>query len=352
MSRYQPPLDASNMADSIRALAAQCLQALKETAAVSIPESCGNAKQILLCGMGGSALAAHVVQRLHEDTLPVPLVISRDYLIPGWVNGETLVILSSYSGSTAETLAALRTAGERQAMLLGLTAGGPLGEALTNAGVPWYRIVPTHNPCGQPRMALGYALFGLLGLLWNAGILSDARGPSMALVARLESSLQRLDPGSEESPLPDFTSTLAGKGLVIVGSEHLEGSAHILANQLNENAKLQATWQSLPEVNHHLLEGLLHPPALKDLTAFVFLESRHYLAANQARYQVMRSILDSLGMAQVTWQPQGESRLAEVLLTLSMGSWLSLTLSESYGIDPSPIPYVNRFKQELQTLGF
>jgi len=352
MSRYQPPLDASNMADSIRALAAQCQQALADTATVAIPESCGRAKQILLCGMGGSALAAHVVQRLHEDTLPVPLVISRDYLLPGWVNSETLVILSSYSGSTAETLAALRTARERQAMLLGLTAGGPLGEELTSAGAPWYRIVPTHNPCGQPRMALGYALFGLLGLLWNAGILPDAREPSMTLVERLESSLQRLDPGNEVSPLPHFTSTLVGKGLVIVGSEHLEGSAHILANQLNENAKLQATWQSLPEVNHHLLEGLLHPPALRDLTAFVFLESSHYLAANQARYRVMRSILDSLGIAHVTWQPQGESRLAEVLLALSMGSWLSLTLSESYGIDPSPIPYVNRFKQELQTLGF
>lgn len=354
MTAFAITHDASNMADSIRALPLQCLHALEATDGIGVPEHYRHAKQILLCGMGGSALGAHVIQRWYEQELQVPFLICRDYNLPGWVGPETLVILSSYSGSTAETLSAAEQAIARKSMLMGITAGGPLGQMLDIESAPWYRVEPTHNPCGQPRMALGYALFGLLGLLCNAELLPDERQDIRREIDVLTTSLGQLDPTSDDPGAMEADS-FVGKAIVIVASEHLEGNAHIMANQINENAKAQATWHNLPEVNHHLMEGLLHPPALREQTAFLLLQTGGYTAANRARYEVMKSILLSLRMPLSTWgdlTPPGLPKVADIVWTLAQGSWLSFILSQSYGVDPSPIPYVDKFKQELKSKGF
>jgi len=354
MTAFAITHDASNMADSIRALPLQCLHALDATDDIRIPEHYGHAKQILLCGMGGSALGAHVIQRWYEQELQVPFLICRDYNLPGWVGPETLVILSSYSGSTVETLSAAEQAIARKSMLMGITAGGQLGQMLDIEGAPWYRVEPTHNPCGQPRMALGYALFGLLGLLCNADLLPDERSDIRREIALFARGADQFDPMVNDDWVLHHSS-LVGKSIVIVGSEHLEGNAHIMANQINENAKAQATWHNLPEVNHHLLEGLLNPPALRDQTVFILLQSGLYGPANRARYEVMFSILLSMKIMPHTWgdlKPHGGSKVSDIIYTLAQGSWLSFILSQAYRVDPSPIPYVDKFKRELKSKGF
>ncbi|HYE80415.1 MAG TPA: SIS domain-containing protein [bacterium] len=347
------PLDSRGMAGSIRALPAQCRQALESTDGLTVPESYRDARAICVSGMGGSALAAHVVAGLESAHLRVPLVISNQYSLPGWVGASTLVVLSSYSGGTAETLATAEQACARRAMVLGITTGDPLLALLNGHRLPHYRIVPDHNPSGQPRLALGYALFGLLGLLWPTGLIPDRRDRAPAAIDRLATLAAELDPDSGVSPVPAIVDALRGKAVHVVASEHLQGNAHILANQLNENAKNQASWHPLPELNHHLLEGLTYPEPLQAQTAFLMLHSGRYLTQNRARYVATEAILRDAGITVAGLNPPaGLEPLDEALWMIAAGSWLSFLLAMANGVDPSPIPYVDRLKEELKSQGY
>ncbi|MEO7994339.1 MAG: SIS domain-containing protein [bacterium] len=352
MSNRRAELDSQNMAASIRALPDQCRQALDTTAALKIPSYYGGINDILIAGMGDSALGGHVLLSLYGDRLKVPVVTWNQYGLPGWVDRSTLVVLSSYSGSTAETLAAAEEAVARQGPIIGITAGGPLRTFLERHHAPYYHIVPDHNPCGQPRMALGYAVMGLLGLLWHTGLIPDSFEQGKAVVDEFAEKALIFNEGDRESLVAKAVQTVRRRLIYVVASEHLQGNAHILANQLNENAKCLATWFALPEMNHHLMEGLLQPSDLRDSVSFIFLESEHYAPAVQARYAVTQEILRDLDISYRRLQIENSHPLTEVLMVLLVGSWLSYELALAYDLDPSPIPYVDKFKRALKEKGF
>lgn len=334
--------DKSNMLESIELFPKQCQQAWEETQKLTIPQDYTNVRQIVVSGMGGSGLGGHIIKSLYQKELPIPLEIVNDYHLPGYVNEDSLVILSSYSGSTEETLATADEAKKKGAKILGITTGGKLGKFLKENNFPGYIFEPKFNPCGQPRMGLGYSLVGQIVLLRITGILQFNENEFFQCFKSLKVIQGRLVDRAKE-----LVKRCRRKIIVVVAAEHLSGNAHVLANQINENAKALSCYFLLPELDHHLLEGLGRPNE-KNLI-FAFLASNFYSEKIQKRLKLTKEVVEKNNIEVCEFKPSGENKLRQVLETLWFGSFLSFYLAIGSGIDPTPIPWVDYFKEKLSS---
>ncbi len=333
--------DSLNILGSIQALPDQCAQVITEVAQASIPPSCSLVNNIVISGMGGSALGGRVIVSLERRTLRVPITVSTEYHLPNFANEKTLVVISSYSGETEETLSALAEARSRGCQIFILTTGGKLGELARQFQLPNYIFQPRFNPSLQPRMSLGYEVTAMLALLARCQLIRPLKELSR-LPDFLRSRQQDL------SSIQHLASSLVGKIPVFLVSEHLKGAAHAAKNQLNENAKTFAVVFDLPEANHHLLEGLAHPPGNPDNLAVVMVDSPHYHPEVRKRYPLTRQIVAKHHIPIYDFPLAGPNPAFEALDVIQSGAYLAYYLSQEYGIDPGPIPWVDWFKDELR----
>jgi glucose/mannose-6-phosphate isomerase len=330
-------LDKSNLLGSIELLGKQCAAAWQEVKKIKVPASYRGMKNIVVAGMGGSALGGHLIQSLFADKLKVPIEIIRGYYLPAYVGPKTLLVLSSYSGNTEETLAAAAEGKKRKAKILGLATGEKLANFLRSSKYPAYIFKPIHNPSNQPRMGLGYSVFGQLGLLARCGLLKiDEK--------EINQSLALLNHKNEATK--NFAEKIKNKIPIIVASEFLTGNAHAFANQINENAKCFATYFELPELNHHLMEGLKNPDAKKNLK-FILLNSNLYHPRNQKRCKVLKEVLQKNKVDFIEYQPKAKTKFQQSMETLLFGSYVSFYLAMLYNLDPAPVPWVDFFKKRL-----
>ncbi|MBI2622382.1 SIS domain-containing protein, partial [Candidatus Microgenomates bacterium] len=164
-------IDKSNAYSSVINLAKQCQQAWDDTQKIIFPQDYKDVDSIVLCGMGGSAYAALIIKALYANSLTVPFELVNGYNLPNYVNNKTLVLLSSYSGSTEEVLNCGKEALLRNAKITGVCNGLALGEFFKTNNLPGYIFEATHNPANQPRLGQGYMIFGHIGLLTKIGLL-------------------------------------------------------------------------------------------------------------------------------------------------------------------------------------
>ncbi len=330
-------LDKSNLLGSIKLLGKQCAEAWRDVKKIKIPASYRGVENIVVSGMGGSALGGHFIQFLFADKLKLPVEIVRGYTLPAYVGPKTLLILSSYSGNTEETLAAATEGKKRKARILGLAAGGKLEKFLRDNKYPAYIFKPTYNPSNQPRMGLGYSIFGQLGLLAKCGLLKiEEKEINQAIILL----------NHEDGTAKTFAEELKNKIPVIVASEFLIGNAHVFTNQINENAKCFATYFELPELNHHLMEGLKNPAANKNLK-FILINSNLYHPRNQKRYQILKEVLRKNKIDFIEYRPKTKTKFQQSIETLLFGNYASFYLAMDYNLDPSPVPWVDFFKKQL-----
>lgn len=308
-------------------------------------------KRIVVAGMGGSALGAHIARSVYRESLAVPFEIVNGYTLPGGVERHTLVVLSSYSGTTEETLAVATAARKQKAALLGMCTGGPLAAFFKRNNVPSYVFSPTQNPGNQPRMGLGYGLFGVLGLLRAAGLLPKSVA---ADVPRAITALDRAVTGYgmripyEKNRAKKMAVSLQGSELLSVGAEHLEGSVHALTNQTNETGKQFACWFPLPELNHHLMEGLAYPRQLKRTMQAVFFSSSLYHPRVQERFALTEEVVRKNGLRTQEWHSAETTKLAQAAELLAFGGALTYYLGILHRENPSAVRWVDYFKQRLK----
>lgn len=335
-------LDKSEMLFSIESFPNQCQQAWEEARNVKIPPKYREVENIVVSGMGGSTLGTHIIQTLYgKSGLKIPLQIINDYHLPAYAGEETLVVLSSYSGGTEETLSCAQDALQAKSQILGITTGGKLAEFLRRNNLPGYIFQPKFNPCGQPRISLGYSLFGQLALLTQVGVLNIEEKEIPQIIRNLSEKNQGLSIKAKK-----MAASLRNKVMIIVAGEFLAGNAHVFANQINENAKTMSFYFILPEMDHHLLEGLKNPN-LSEM-AFLFIKSSLYTPKIMRRLRLTKEVIEKNGMKTYEFHPAGKTPLFEVLETLWFGSFLSFYLALDYGFDPSPIPWVDYFKKQLE----
>lgn len=343
-------LDKSNMLASIEQLGQQVQHMWEYLQRLQFDPSYRDVKNIVVAGMGGSSLGTHVIQTLYKDELEIPVIIAPDYTMPKFVDEHTLVIASSYSGTTEETIAATKDAIEKGAKITGITTGGPLAELLASHNYPALIFEPTYNPCNSPRMALGYSVFGQIGLLAKIGLLKiepqdfDQVLQTIA-AAQLHFSVETKQDGN---PAKILAFQMIDKLPIIITSEHLEGVTHVFANQLNENAKSYSEYRVIPELNHHLMEGLQFPENNSQNLFFLTLHSMLFNAQNQLRLALTEELLLQHSLEYEQFVLESPTKLQQVFEVLVLGAYTSFYLAMLHNQDPELIPYVDWFKAELK----
>lgn len=332
--------DPKNCYGSIEMLPLQCKQAWDEGKTIQTPEDYKNVKSIVISGMGGSAYAGRIIPQLFKDLLNVPITIVDDYNLPAFVDESTLIVLTTYSGTTEEVLSTAEQAEKRNAKIVGVTSGGVLANWLKERNLPSYLFTPKYNPSNQPRLAPGYIIIGTIAVLWKIGLLVFPENEMVDSISILNNSSKSIKTTAQE-----ISQKIQGTIPVFFSAEFLKGNAYIMRNQHNETAKSFSAYSELPELNHHLMEGLRNPPD-KKLT-ICFLNSDLYSDSIKKRIDLTKDVVSKNNIKWIEFNAFGSSKISQMLTTLSFGGYLSLYLALLYGIDPSLIPWVDYFKEEL-----
>lgn len=343
-------LDASGVLPTIEQLANQCQEVWGIAQQVRVPEEYANVRQVVVAGMGGSILGTHIIQTVFKDELKVPVLIVPDYTLPEFVDENTLVIASSYSGTTEETISALTDAKRRGAKIAGITSGAEVARMLTEWQLPVVVFPTTYNISGQPRMGLGYSVFGQMILFAKCGLLQITEEMYESVLAIIsDAHLQFAQSvNSEKNAAKLLAFEMLDKIPVITVAEHLEGVGHVLANQLNENAKTYSEYRVIPELNHHLMEGLQFPNDNGDHILFFTVESDLYSQNNAIRLTLTEEVLEKHHIEVRSIKLAGKTKLAQAFELLVFGSYASFYLAMLHDIDPANIPWVDWFKSELK----
>lgn len=345
-SRFAP------VVSTLRLFPEQCAAGFRSGRGVAQLKRPASIDAIVICGMGGSALGSDILRSVYGSMLSRPLTIVNDYRLPGWVTRRSLVVLSSYSGTTEEVLAAGREARQRGASVTGVTAGGPLAAMLRRWRAPSVRLETSTNPSGQPRMALALSALAQIGMFGRWGFLRVREADIRRLTAVLRRRASRISPAvpTDRNQAKQAAVALVGRLPILIGAGHLVGSMHAFANQLNETAKTYAISFPLPELNHHLLEGLRFPLAARQ-AAVVTASSSRYDPRIARRQLATARLLRQQGHRQVTIAVGGESALEEALDVAQTTSYIACYLAVLSGVNPLAIPTVDALKRALARPG-
>lgn len=345
-------IDQSNVLGSVEALADQIQHTWEATRSLSFSPT-AEIRNVVVSGMGGSGLGADVIKHLFKPQLAVPFDFVHEYTLPNYVNQHSLVVLASYSGTTEETLACAQDAIKRQAQVMVIAAGGKLAELAKEHGWTHYLIEPKYNPSNQPRMAIGYAVFGTLALLAAAGIIELTHDDVEQTTAAIRAQVAANTPESPDSGnlAKQLALAINGTRPILVGCEFMEGSLHASTNQMNENAKIYADYKMVPEINHHLMEGLKFPTSNSKTHTFVFVQSDLYQSRNQARIELTKQVVEQNQLQTKLVKLAAVTPIAQVFESLALFGFVGVYLSALTGTNPAPIPFVDWFKDELKKRG-
>ena len=341
-------IDPDDMLDRIAELPQQCRDAWANVQSLELPTGYRQVSKIVILGLGGSAIGGDLLRALAEPECRLPIVINRDYSVPVFVNAETLVIASSYSGNTEETLSAFEEAGKRGAALLAITTDGKLARRAREWGVP----LLTFDYKSQPRAALGYSLVSLVGIVQKLGMIADKEADleeAIAVMEALQEEIKETVPVIE-NPAKQLARRLYGHLPVVYGAGYLAEVAHRWKTQFNENSKAWSFFESLPELNHNAVVGYQFPGELAQKVVVAMLTSLLDHPRHKVRFQVTQEILARQGVAWEKIEARGESPLAQMLWAIHFGDYVSYYLAMLYGVDPSPVKTIGYLKERLAQL--
>src|SRR5438093_1855840 len=220
----------------------------------------------------------------------------RDYGLPGYIGLDSLVIVSSYSGNTEETLSSFEEARKRGAKVLDLTAGGKLADLARASNYP--TIMFSYK--ARPRATLGYSLALLLGALSRIGLVRDLADDIEAALADLAKLEERVHEGARTNDAKKLAIDLSGRVPFIYGGGVMGVMARRAKGQWNENAKNWAAFDVMPELNHNAVVGFPHPQAARDALTVLFLRSDRDNARHKIRFDVAAELLDRVGVPHKT----------------------------------------------------
>lgn len=333
-------LDPKNTLNSTEKIIDQLEAAWNQVNALQIPEF-ENIENIVFCGMGASIYGALVTKALLSREFSYPTETVTDYHLPEWVNDQTLVFLTSYSGTTEEVLSCAEEALAMNAKLIILTQGGPLAVFAKKNNIPSYIFDGVLNPSGVPRLGNGYTILGLMGLLNKAGIITIEEHEITNAITRLRDKYEEL-----RNQAIEHSELFIGKIPIIIAAEHLSGNAQILRNQFNETSKTFSACYLIPDLNHHLMEGLQFPK--KSSLHFIVVHSENYTEKNSRRTELTIDVLRQNNHQILEFLTSGQTVYDDFLETLLYGSFLTLYLAFRYDQDPAVNPWVDYFKAQLK----
>ena len=299
--------------------------------------------------MGGSAIGGELLKDWTRNKLIVPLEINREYNLPEYADHKTLVIVSSYSGDTEESLSALLDAIKRGCMIFCISSGGELIKAAKKHKVPHLQV-PDGMP---PRAALPYMLIPLLVYMEKAGLVNGVKAELEETFEILEKIVE--ENGPDKPQVENFAKNTAhfiGDSIpVVYGFGFYRSVAQRFKQQLNENAKSPAKWEYFPELDHNELVGWAGKGEQCKWFSIIFIRDADEPGEIESRIDITKAIIESAGFITFALHVEGKSCLAKMISTIVVGDFLSVYLAVLRGADPTPVKVINLLKDSIQENG-
>jgi glucose/mannose-6-phosphate isomerase len=342
-------LDTLNMLAEIDGLPDQLMRAYEmgmtsevfKTSEVSV-------SRVIIAGMGGSAIGADLLAAYVADACPVPVIVHRDYGLPSFARGEkTLVICSSHSGNTEETLDSFAAAHRSGCRVMAVCTGGELAALAKKENV----LLVTFEHKGQPRAAVGFSFGILLAVFVKLGLIHDQADEVKSAVEAMKESQKHLTPSVEtvRNPAKRYAGQLMGRWVTIFGAGRLAPVARRMKGQINELAKAVANFEFLPEADHNALAGTMQPAeVIQPHTMNLFLRAPSDHPRNRIRVDLTKQTFMLEGGNTDFLDARGDSPLAHMWTLILFGDYMAYYLAISYGVDPTPVDALVNFKNALK----
>lgn len=327
-------------------IAAEQYAQAKFSVEVASPENDGREiTRVVVAGMGGSALAALLAKSWLKAELTVPFEVVRTYELPGYVDYNTLVIASSYSGNTEETISGLEDARKRNAQISVISAGGRLDAIANEDGVAHVKL-PADL---QPRMAVIYNLRALIAILVQFGVVNHDRFAEIGEVSewlREETSQWTSDVTTDKNYAKQLALLAVGKTPVFYAGSLMAPVAYKWKISWNENAKNVAFWNELPEFNHNEFIGWSSHPVEKPFAIFDLVSTLEHPRILK-RFAVSDQLLSGKRPKSTAVPMKGDSVIAQLLWGSILADFVSIYVAILNGVDPTPVDLVEKLKKEL-----
>lgn len=330
-------IDKSNLRQVILDSPNQFLKALEFSKDIKIK---GKFNQIIICGMGGSALTGDILKTyLAEKKINLSVFICRDYNLPFFADKNTLIFASSYSGNTEETISCFQEAKKKKLNIIGFSKNGRLEKLCRENNIPFVKY-PNDGPNFQPRFALGYSFTSFVSVLINQKIIKDCRNEIKNLAKYLFNLNLELENEGKK-----IAKKLAGKiPLIYSSSKYSESVARIIKIKFNECSKTQAFYNKFPELNHNEMVGFTK---LQGNYYIIILKDPKDHPRNIKRMEITSQLLQKKGIPLLIYQMKGKNILEKIFSTIILGDWISYYLALEYKQDPTPVKMVEDFKKRL-----
>jgi glucose/mannose-6-phosphate isomerase len=341
-------LDKENMFSAIWDFPENLSDALELGNSIKLNQKYDNIQGVVIAGMGGSAIGGDVIPVLEKNNITVPISVCRGYSVPNWVNENILVICSSYSGNTEETLAALDDALEKNAIVCGVTTGGGLADRLRSIRKDVIII-----PGGlQPRAALAFSFVPMIKLLEQIGLLNTQIDTWIPMAIESLSNNRKLHSlDSTENPIFELSNQLCHKIPIIYSDSSTMGVAALrLKGQICENSKMLCYYNELPELNHNEIVGWENNSNLFDHLFILWLCDNSDNQRVKFRQEITQTILNEKKVDQFVIEMTESTFQERFLNMINYGDWLSYWCAIAHNTDPSPVKNIARLKKELNEI--
>ncbi|MDP6533016.1 MAG: bifunctional phosphoglucose/phosphomannose isomerase [Candidatus Marinimicrobia bacterium] len=341
-------IDTSDMHGAIYAFPEQLDQAMAIGTSIVLNKKYENVNGIVVAGMGGSAIGGDVTRVLVSSELKIPMAVSRDYALPNWADKNTVVICSSYSGNTEETLSAFADAIKKQCYIIGISTGGSLTERLNENGLDVVKI-----PSGlQPRAALAFSFVPMLYILKNIGIIeSDFESVLASAVGLLKEQRDLWGSESNENQSRSIAKKIYNTLPILYSDSDLSEVAAIrLKGQLNENANMHAWCSRLPELNHNEIVGWENNKGILKQISLIWMTDHHCHNKTKSRRNITSEIIRKFPANEVVLNAENETSVGQLLELIHKGDWISYWCALEHGTDPTPVDKIDQLKNALSKL--
>lgn len=336
--------DRSNMRKLLMEFPRQIEDAVRLGNSVKIPIDGSSFSNIVVTGLGGSAIGSDILRSYVADELDIPFIVNRNYCMPEFVGKKSLVIVSSYSGETEETISAHLDATKRKSAVLCISSGGETERLAGKLKQPLIKI-PKGYP---PRAALGYSFFAPLIALVKMKVLAPKQKEINETITLLKRKARLYASLSKHNPAYEIAKHLYNKLPVIYSAADRTDAVNVRwRGQLAENAKVLAFGNVLPEMNHNELVGWKILKRHMNDMAVVFLHDKGDHPRIQTRMEITRSIVNEFTNRVVDVHSEGTSTLARIFSLIHLGDWASYYLALLNGVDPTPVRIIDYLKWEL-----
>ncbi|MFC1593411.1 bifunctional phosphoglucose/phosphomannose isomerase [Candidatus Neomarinimicrobiota bacterium] len=345
---YKSQIDPQDMFGAIYRFADQIQEAIGIGEQINLKNNYSACNNIIVAGMGGSAIGGDVVKTLIHQELKIPFYVNRNYLLPNWVNENTLVICSSYSGNTEESLSAYEDALKKGAMICGISTGGQLSEIIQAKG---FDLITIRDGL-QPRAALAYSFVPMLYLLNKIERISNSLIDDLSSsIVSLKNKRDTYSIGDSSNPIYKMAKDIYGMIPIIYGATDTTGVVALRwKGQLCENSKMIAYHNELPELTHNEIVGWGNNPDLLSELSVIWLRDKNDNKRVRARRDITKTILDDINIMQHEVNAEGANNLERLLDLINYGDWLSYWCAILHNTDPSPVEKISQLKIALEEI--